>query len=175
LFTRPSNVLVLDEPTNDLDIETLELLESLLVDYSGTVLLVSHDRAFLNEVVTSVLAVRRDGEVKESDGGYDDYLRQQSETSSGEPKPAARPKASTAEAERPRKLSNKERRELDELPARIEALEESRQALLDAMAGPSFYRADGAAIAEAKARLDAFERDLAEAYGRWEALEGQAG
>ena len=78
LFTKPSNLLVLDEPTNDLDVETLELLESLLVDYQGTVLLVSHDRAFLNGVVTSTLAIEPDGQVKEYDGGYDDYLRQRS-------------------------------------------------------------------------------------------------
>ena len=88
LFTKPSNVLVLDEPTNDLDVETLELLESLLVDYQGTVLLVSHDRAFLNDVVTSTLAIEADGRVKEYDGGYDDYLRQRQAEAPAEPKPS---------------------------------------------------------------------------------------
>ena len=101
LFTRPSNVLVLDEPTNDLDVETLELLESLLVDYQGTVLLVSHDRAFLNDVVTSTLAIEADGRVKEYDGGYDDYLRQRQAEAPAAPKAATAP----AKARRPRERS----------------------------------------------------------------------
>src|SRR5262249_11454857 len=138
LFTRPSNVLVLDEPTNDLDIETLELLESLLVEYQGTVLLVSHDRAFLNDVVTSTLAIEADGGVKEYDGGYDDYLRQRKEEAPAELKasPAAQTSSlsSKLQAERPRKLSHKERKELEALPGRIEELEAARAELHDAMA-----------------------------------------
>ncbi len=178
LFTKPSNVLVLDEPTNDLDIETLELLESLLVDYQGTVLLVSHDRAFLNDVVTSTLAIEADGQVKEYDGGYDDYLRQRKSEAPIEVKSAAAPEAPPSAkqaADRPRKLSNKEQRELQELPARIESLELARAGLHDAMAEPDFYRKDGAAIAEAKSRLETLESELAAAYERWEALEGMAG
>ncbi len=178
LFTKPSNVLVLDEPTNDLDIETLELLESLLVDYQGTVLLVSHDRAFLNDVVTSTLAIEADGQVKEYDGGYDDYLRQRKSEAPIEVKSAAAPEAPPSAkqaADRPRKLSNKEQRELQELPARIESLELARSGLHDAMAEPDFYRKDGAAIAEAKSRLETLESELAAAYERWEALEGMAG
>ena len=181
LFTRPSNVLVLDEPTNDLDVETLELLESLLVDYGGTVLLVSHDRAFLDNVATSVLAVEPGGEVKEYDGGYDDYARQRQADADAEAearakaKPAAQPATAAAAKERPRKLSHKERKELDELPARIETLETSRQALHDEMADPAFYRKDGTAIADTKTRLDAIEAELATAYERWETLEALSG
>jgi ATP-binding cassette subfamily F protein uup len=174
LFTKPSNLLVLDEPTNDLDVETLELLESLLVDYAGTVLLVSHDRAFLNDVVTSTLAIEADGEVREYDGGYDDYLRQKpAET-------AADPRASTTSdkgavapaAAKPRKLSYKEQRELESLPAQIEGFESELRDLHGAMADPAFYKRDGGAIAATKSRLAELEQNLAVAYKRWEALEG---
>jgi ATP-binding cassette subfamily F protein uup len=175
LFCRPSNVLVLDEPTNDLDIETLELLESLLVNYQGTVLLVSHDRAFLDGVVTSTLAIEPDGFVKEYDGGYQDYLRQsQSEPVDAPPSPE-RPQKTPAPPPAPeqaRKLSFKERRELDVLPARIEELELARQSLHEAMADPAFYRRDSGEIASATARLAAIEAELALAYERWETLEG---
>jgi ATP-binding cassette subfamily F protein uup len=175
LFTRPSNVLVLDEPTNDLDIETLELLESLLVEYRGTVLLVSHDRAFLNDVVTSTLAIENDGAVKGYDGGYDDYLRQRQDDAPRESRPARGPDETIqTQGDRPRKLSYKERRELDALPARIESLEEARRVLHDAMADPAFYRKDGGEIAEANSELEALERELVTAYGRWEELEGLA-
>ena len=172
LFTRPANVLVLDEPTNDLDIETLELLESLLVEFPGTVLLVSHDRAFLNDVATSTLAFDSDGRVKEYDGGYDDYLRQRpSET----PAPAAASRPAATVKERPKKFSHKDRVELAALPSRIETLEADRQALHETMADPAFYRRDGDAIADARARLDALEQVLANAYERWETLETLAG
>jgi ATP-binding cassette subfamily F protein uup len=174
LFTRPSNVLVLDEPTNDLDIETLELLESLLVEYSGTVLLVSHDRAFLDDVVTSTLAIAPDGRVKEYEGGYGDYLRQRPAEAPAEPRPPDRAAAvvtSNAAPERPRKLSFKEKRELEALPARIEELETALRALHDTMSAPAFYKQDRAAIAETKARLDALEAELAGTYSRWEELE----
>lgn len=172
LFTKPSNVLVLDEPTNDLDVETLELLESLLVEYQGTVLLVSHDRAFLNDVVTSTLAIEPDGTVGEYDGGYDDYLRQ---------KPAA-PEAAVEEPKRPakpateatRKLSFKERKELDGLPARIETLEKTISDLHEAMADPAFYRKDRDDIAEANARLAEAEAELSKVFERWEELEALA-
>jgi ATP-binding cassette subfamily F protein uup len=175
LFTRPSNVLVLDEPTNDLDVETLELLESLLVEYQGTVLLVSHDRAFLNDVVTSTLAIEADGRVKDYDGGYDDYLRQRQADTPAGPKPApAPPKAPAQQDGRPRKLSFKEKQELETLPGRIEDLEVARQAMHEAMADPAFYRRDAGEIAEAKARLEALERELALAYERWETLEALA-
>jgi ATP-binding cassette subfamily F protein uup len=184
LFTKPSNVLVLDEPTNDLDVETLELLESLLVEYRGTVLLVSHDRAFLNDVATSTLAIGSDGQVREYDGGYDDYLRQKRDEepaantnsrSADTGNPTAATSDSTAASEdRPRKRSYKERKELETLPGRIEQLEASRQSLHDEMADPAFYRKDGAEIAEVKARLETLEAELATAYERWEELEALA-
>jgi ATP-binding cassette subfamily F protein uup len=175
LFTKPSNVLVLDEPTNDLDVETLELLEGLLVDYPGTVLLVSHDRAFLNDVVTSILAIEADGRVKEYDGGYDDYLRQRPAEAPPEPKPTPAPATPTLTAspqiEPSRKRSNKENRELEALPGRIEVLEAEREELHQAMADPAFYRQPGDEIAQARAKLEAVEQELAAAYRRWESLE----
>jgi len=172
LFTKPSNVLVLDEPTNDLDAETLELLESLLVDYGGTVLLVSHDREFLDNVATSVLAFEGDGVFKEYEGGYADWLRskQSAETAAEE---APKPHAKAAAAAKPKKLSFKEQKELDALPKRIETLEAEQEGLHASMADPGFFRQDGAKIAEATARLTALQTELAAAYERWEALEGR--
>jgi ABC transport system ATP-binding/permease protein len=174
LFTKPSNLLVLDEPTNDLDVETLELLESLLVEYQGTVLLVSHDRAFLNGVVTSTLAIEPDSQVREYDGGYDDYLRQRSAQVASEAKVpgAPSPPAATSTRERPKKLSFKETRELESLPARIEALEIEIQQKHEAMADPAFYKRESAAISQSNARLAELEAELAKVYERWEALEG---
>lgn len=177
LFTKPSNLLVLDEPTNDLDVETLELLESLLIDYNGTVLLVSHDRTFLNNVATSVLSVS-DGNVRESPGGYDDWLRRtEAEAAAARTQPVvakAGPGGSAANptaASKGRKLSNKERRELDELPKRIELLEIEQRKIHDEMAEPTFYRQDGSTISRTKARLEALEADLAACFKRWESLE----
>lgn len=180
LFTRPSNVMVLDEPTNDLDLETLELLESLLVEYQGTILIVSHDRAFLNDVSTSVLVVEPDGRVKEYEGGYDDYLRQRA--AEKPPEPAAPPAASTksapaAEAPKPKtaKMTNLERKELSTLPGKIEKLEAELAAIHETMADPAFYKQDRDVIAKANARLQAVEADLSAAYGRWEALDAIEG
>ena len=175
LFTKPSNVLVLDEPTNDLDIETLELLEGLLVDYQGTVLLVSHDRAFLNDVVTSTFAIDEEGFVKEYDGGYDDYLRQRATSpvaTSAKNSLQVAPKPESTVSDSPRKLSHKEKKELETLPKRIETLEADQAALHETMADPSFYKQPPAAIAEANARLDAIEIELKRSYARWEELEG---
>jgi len=172
LFTKPSNMLVLDEPTNDLDVETLELLESLLVDYQGTVLLVSHDRAFLNDVVTSTLAIGSDGRVKEYDGGYDDFLRQRSNEERVEPITSNAPVRQTERPrERSRKLSYKEQREIEALPAKIDTLETAIAGFHEAMADPTFYRKASDEIARAKADLEAAEQDLAAAYARWEELE----
>jgi ABC transport system ATP-binding/permease protein len=176
LFAKPSNLLVLDEPTNDLDIETLELLESLLVAYQGTVLLVSHDRAFLNEVVTSTLAIELDGGIGEYDGGYDDYLRQRPEQMAALMKSSdesERPQTRTAAAKR-KKLSFKEKREMEALPGQIENLELELRELHATMADSAFYKRDRGAIAQAKSRLDELERWLAAAYERWEVLEGAA-
>lgn len=137
-------------------------------------LLVSHDRAFLNDVVTSLLAIERDGRVKEYDGGYDDYLRQQQPEAPAEPK---RMTATTAirQVERPRKRSHQEKRELEALPGRIEELEAEMQSWHDAMADPAFYRKPGGEIAQAKARLEAVEQELTTAYQRWETLEEVGG
>jgi ABC transport system ATP-binding/permease protein len=174
LLTKPSNVLVMDEPTNDLDIETLELLEQLLADYPGTLLLVSHDREFLNNVVTGTLVLEGDGQVKEYAGGYDDWLRQrpaeevadQAEPIKERAKPAVSP-------QRPRRLTYAEQRELESLPQHIEDLEAELSELHGAMADPAFYRQETSEIVKANARLQSLEKELAEAYRRWEVLEAQ--
>jgi ABC transport system ATP-binding/permease protein len=147
-------------------------LESLLVDYQGTVLLVSHDRAFLNDVVTSTLAIEADGRVAELDGGYDDYLRQRpAQPPSEEKKASALARADSRPTAKPRKLSYKEKQELEALPARIEALESELRAMHEAMASPAYYKQDTSAIAQARATLAKRERELAETYERWAALE----
>ncbi len=178
LFTKPSNVLVLDEPTNDLDAETLELLEGLLVEYGGTVLLVSHDRAFLNNVVTSVLAFEGDGVFKEYEGGYDDWRRNRDAPTAAAGDSGvdtvAPPAASRRRDDRPKKLSFKERQELDGLPERIAALEREQQELHDAMGAPEFYRQPGPQISAATARAESLDRELAAAFERWELLESMA-
>ena len=177
LFKHTSNVMVLDEPTNDLDTETLELLEELVTDYTGTLLLVSHDRAFLNNVVTSTLAFEGDGQVKEYAGGYDDYLRQRetSVISKVEPAPRAKtPKPRVPSAGKPKKLSYNEGRELESLPHRIEEFELEQAELHNAMADSSFFKQEGSEIAKAKARLESLECELRRLYSRWEELEGHA-
>jgi ATP-binding cassette subfamily F protein uup len=172
LFTRPSNVLVMDEPTNDLDMETLELLEDMLLEYPGTLLLVSHDREFLNNVVTSTLVLEGEGRVKECAGGYDDWLRQQPSElpSAAEPAPVKAAPARPAK-ERRRRPTYKEQRELEALPDRIAELEAELGRCHEAMADPALYRQDPAEIVKAKARLQSLEQDVAEAYKRWEELE----
>lgn len=172
LFARPSNILVLDEPTNDLDIETLELLEDLLLEYSGTVLVVSHDRAFLNSVVTSTLVFEGEGKVQEYAGGYDDWLRQSpARTKKLPPAREEKKERFKAKPKGPRKLTFKETRELEDLPGRMQSLEEEQGQLYQAMADESFYRDDKNAAARAAARLGELEKLLKQAYGRWEELE----
>jgi len=176
LFTQPSNVLVLDEPTNDLDIETLDLLEELLMDYPGTVLLVSHDRAFINNVVTSTLALEGEGRVSEYVGGYDDWLRQRGRSAPAVPVKAEEKKAAPPpQKEKSRKLTFKEQKELDALPQRIEALDAEQQRIIAAMADPAFYRESGDKVSVTKSRLEAVEKELAEAYKRWDELEALKG
>ncbi|MET0082547.1 MAG: ATP-binding cassette domain-containing protein [Sedimenticola sp.] len=172
LFTRPANVLVMDEPTNDLDMETLELLEELLLEYQGTLLLVSHDRAFLNNVVTSCLVFEGEGRVNEYVGGYDDWLRQRQPVIEEKPvsKPQSAPKAEKPRS-KPRKLSYKDQRELEALPKRIEELETRLDELQNRMADPAFYQQEGGVIAEAKASMETLETELSEAFERWESLE----
>ncbi|MFC1591153.1 ATP-binding cassette domain-containing protein [Thermodesulfobacteriota bacterium] len=177
LFARPSNLLCLDEPTNDLDIETLELLEDLLLQYSGTVLLVSHDRAFLNNVVTSTYVFEGDGCVAEYVGGYDDWLRQRPEpvVAEAKPKAAAAPEKRRRPDSAPKKLSFKEKRELEALPAQIEALEAEQQEIYARLADPVFYREAGGAVSTSKKRLEQIEQELPPLYARWEELEERAG
>jgi len=177
LFTKPANVLVLDEPTNDLDAETLELLEDLLVEYQGTLFLVSHDREFLDNVVTSTLVFEGEGRIGDYVGGYADWIRQR--TASRPPAREAAPAASdlesragpTAPRKARRKLTNKEQAELDSLPSRIEALDREQAELAAKLADPAFYRGDPAAPALVKARLEGCGREQAEAFARWEELE----
>ncbi len=173
MFARPANILVLDEPTNDLDVETLELLEELLFEYRGTVLLISHDRAFLNNVVTSSLVFEGKGIVQEYAGAYDDWLRQRPAPVVARPAAAAtaKKKKRIRPADGPRKLTFKEERELADLPQRIENMEAEQQELYDAMAAPAFYRQEGAVVSRAKARLAELDRLLVDAYERWEGLE----
>ncbi|NCD21593.1 MAG: ATP-binding cassette domain-containing protein [Spartobacteria bacterium] len=171
LFARPANVLVLDEPTNDLDLETLELIEDLLVEYSGTVLLVSHDRQFLNEVVTSTLAFEGDGAVNEYPGGYDDWLAQRKAVASA-PEPAERAEPAAA---KPRKLGNKERKELQEIPGQISALEAELDELHRLMAEPGFYKKPSAAVQAATSRTLSIPPELDRLFARWAELDCSPG
>ena len=173
LFTQPANVLVLDEPTNDLDAETLELLEELIFEYRGTLLLVSHDRAFLNNVVTSTIVFEGNGKVGEYVGGYDDWLSQRPRVAAeGVPgkndRKKARPRPQTRS---PRKLGYLQQREIQELPRKIEALESEQKRLFAVMSDPSFYKKEKDHIAGVKADLDRVEREIETAYRRWEELE----
>jgi ABC transport system ATP-binding/permease protein len=180
LFARPSNLLVMDEPTNDLDVETLELLEELLIEYRGTLLLVSHDREFLDNVVTSVLVFHGGGHIEESAGGYSDWLaRQRAPSSPGAPAPpaggAAPAAAPSKDPTRPRKLSYGEKRELEQLPQTIETLEAEIAALGDRLADPALYQHQGAEVAKINARLAEAQAALDAAYARWAALEAISG
>ena len=174
LFAQPSNLLVMDEPTNDLDVETLELLEELLGDYPGTLLLVSHDRDFLDNVVTSTLVMEGDGRVGEYVGGYTDWLRQRPVKSVAAPaaaKPAATA-ATPAPAAPKKKLSYKDARELEQLPARIEQLETKVAELTAQMNESAFYQRDAAAIAAHTDLMAKTQAELDHAYERWNELEG---
>jgi ABC transport system ATP-binding/permease protein len=169
LFTRPSNLLVLDEPTNDLDMETLELLEDYLMNFTGTVLLVSHDRAFINNVVTSTLVFEGEGMVKEYIGGYDDWLRQ----SAAGDKPAPVKKAAPpVQAIRPKaKFGFRQQKELDSLPLTIQTLENEQEELYRTMSDPDLYKKDKSEIVTKKERLEEIKTLLSESYSRWEELE----
>ncbi len=174
LFARPANVLVLDEPTNDLDIETLELLEELVSNFPGTVLLVSHDRVFLDRVVTSTVAFEGNGRVQEYVGGYEDYLRQRHQGAlapSKPPRSEGGPKPSRGESGRPRKLSYKEQLELEGLPARIAALEEEQSQLRAEAAAPEFYKSPSSRIATVLARIETVGHELEAVLARWVELE----
>jgi ATP-binding cassette subfamily F protein uup len=181
LFAQPANLLVMDEPTNDLDVETLEILEDLLLDYEGTLLLVSHDRAFLNNIVTSTFAMDGSGQVTETVGGYDEWQKQ---NESAKPESKSRKaipslgNESSSSPEPSKKLSYKEqraleskKRELAEMPHRIEKLEADIHALTAEMATPSFYQQDSVEITRVVNRLKEMQDELAQAYHRWEELE----
>jgi ATP-binding cassette subfamily F protein uup len=177
LFARPANVIVLDEPTNDLDIETLELLEALLAGYEGTLLVVSHDRAFLDAVVTQTIAAEGAGVWREYAGGYDDWWRVKQAQAAPAPEPRARvsPPPKAPARERPpaagvRKLNFNERRELDALPARIDALEAEQKDLALRLADPRLYQRAAQEATTVRERLQALERELAQAFERWEEL-----
>ena len=170
LFTRTFNLLVLDEPTNDLDIETLDLLEALLLEFTGTLMVVSHDRAFLDNVVTSTLAFEGKGRIGEYAGGYADWLRQRPQpalTTSAAPKPAI---AAAPRAEKKRRLTYKEQQELASLPDLIDSREKDRSLVYAQLADPLFLR-DGAAVTAATTRLDELDTELAALAERWEFLE----
>ncbi len=181
LMAKPSNLLVLDEPTNDLDAETLELLENLLVEYPGTVLMVSHDRAFLNNVVTSVLALEGHGKIGEYVGGYDDWVRQdrfRKAKLQESKKTAVRKKnvaAKKAVAPASKKLSFKEERELGALPEKIAKLEDKQRKLYGVMSDANFYKKSAAQISLLKGELKQVQQKLAKALARWEELEARSG
>ncbi len=182
LFTKPANVLVLDEPTNDLDAETLELLEDLLVEFGGTLLLVSHDRAFLNEVCTSLLVFEGEGRVAEYLGGYDDWQKERARVEKAKEEEDSREKrgggtapptekTEKAESKKARKLTNKERAELEALPKRIESLETEQAELTARLGDAEFFKKGGAEVTKATVRLGEIEAEIAAAYQRWSELE----
>ncbi len=173
LFCTSSNLLVLDEPTNDLDVETLELLEDRLLEYSGTILLVSHDRTFLNNVVTSTIVLEGEGRMQEYVGGYDDWLRQRAEIKETLPKEVKGKKE-----KQPRdksKLSFKEIKEREELPRRIEKMEKTKAGLMELLNSPDLYKTNNPTrVLDVNNQLAALEIDLETAYNRWDELEEMA-
>jgi ABC transport system ATP-binding/permease protein len=182
LFTKPCNVLVMDEPTNDLDAETLDLLEDLLVEYQGTLLLVSHDREFLDNVVTSTLVFEGEGRIGDYVGGYADWVREKEKRAAIKAEPALRAGLNQPGVQVPpkvtktsRKLTNKEQRELEALPKKIEQLETEQAELTAKLGDPAFYKKEPAAFSTVKARLDALEREHSTAFARWEELEAARG
>ena len=176
LFAQPSNLLVMDEPTNDLDVETLELLEELLLDYKGSLLLVSHDRDFLDNVVTSTLALEGEGRLGDYVGGYSDWLRQRPSAAAAaatlQPAPAPATTPAPVPVASKRKLSFKEQRELELLPARIEQLETDIASRTASMQDAAFYRQDAAAQLRANTELAALQAELDTCFARWEVLDG---
>ena len=179
LFARPSNLLVMDEPTNDLDVETLELLEEVLADYAGTLLLVSHDRDFLDNVITASLVMEGNGRVGEYVGGYSDWLRQRSRTGSAEASAgsatanAVKQPASKPKAKKPAKLSYKLARELEQLPGQVEQMETRMAELTERMNDPEFFRQDAEAVTRLTGEVESLQGELDRAYARWEELEAR--
>jgi len=181
LFTKPANVLVLDEPTNDLDVETLELLEDLLLNFNGTIILVSHDRAFLNNVVTSTFVIDETGHVHDYVGNYDDAMRQREAESLNKIKSQPsnlsnekiKKKNKSLAEKKPEKLSYKDQRELQDLPVRIEQLETALETLHQQLADPEFYKSTPEFIAQTNDQLGQYQHELDQAFKRWEVLENK--
>ncbi|MDH5388479.1 MAG: ATP-binding cassette domain-containing protein [Gammaproteobacteria bacterium] len=177
LFSKPANILVMDEPTNDLDVETLELLEELVFNYTGTILLVSHDREFVNNVVSNTLVFGEDGKVSEFVGGYDDWLRQRSNDAESDKAKAVGSQTNkivnkdTKDKGQKKKLSYNDQRDLDELPVKIEELESEQKRLHAIMADAKFFQQDKDKILEVQDSLKETEQELATCYQRWEELE----
>ena len=177
LFSKPSNILVLDEPTNDLDIETLELLEELVMEYKGTVLVVSHDREFVNNVVTSTLVFEGNAQVNEYVGGYDDWLKYSTsiaKAETGKENATAgnvSSKPQNTDQKKTKKLSYKDQRELDTLPAQIESFEEEVENLQQLMSSNDFYKQDKDEIKKIQQQLVESQEKLSHCYTRWEELE----
>jgi ATP-binding cassette subfamily F protein uup len=173
LFAKPSNLLIMDEPTNDLDAETLELLEEMVANYAGTLLLVSHDRAFLDNVVTSTLVFEGGAQVNEYVGGYSDWLRQRRASAPAKPRaPAAAPAASPRT--KGRRLSYKEQRDLEAMPEKIQRLEGEQLQLQTALADPNLFKDDPARGTAALQRLQSLAAELDTAYTIWDALESRS-
>jgi ABC transport system ATP-binding/permease protein len=176
LFSRPANLLVMDEPTNDLDLDTLELLEEYVSDFHGTLLLVSHDRAFLDNVVTELLVFEGHGVVREFVGGYSDWVQFRDQQNSSQPKPDAAPPAERADrSPKQRRLSYKEQRELNALPEQLERLEAQKQQIETELSDASLYRGAPERLQERLSRLQALTRELEAGYARWGELEAVSG
>jgi ATP-binding cassette subfamily F protein uup len=178
LFTRPSNLLVLDEPTNDLDIETLELLEEVVGEYGGTLIIVSHDRTFINNTVTQCLVLKGDGSVHEFIGDYDDWLRFDEEQRKQQeitiPKASPKTESSGSKTDRPRKMSHREIKELESMPSLLEKLELEHSEMIQVMGSSEFYRKNPDDIKRAQSELQALEEKIKLTYDRWEELESMA-
>jgi ATP-binding cassette subfamily F protein uup len=174
-FLQPANLLVMDEPTNDLDVDTLELLEELLLEFDGTLLLVSHDRTFLDNVVTSTLVFEGDGKIGEYVGGYEDWLRQSKNAAHSDnvkaPATLSASDVTKQTQKKKKKLSYKEQNELDQLPVQIETLEEEKEQLQQKMNEPDFYQQEKPLIKTILDKIEAIEAELQVAYARWELLD----
>jgi ATP-binding cassette subfamily F protein uup len=169
ILSQPANLLVLDEPTNDLDVETLELLEEMLVDYTGTLILISHDRTFLNNVVGSTIVMDGDGVINQYAGGYDDYLLQKQENLNKKEKTKAKPKTQVKTINNQKKLSYKQQQELKQLPDKIEKTEIEIGEIQLQLADPEFFQQPESQ--DALIRLARLEADLERYYDKWSKLE----
>ena len=176
LLARPANLLILDEPTNDLDIDTLEILENMLLEYPGTLILVSHDRTFIDNLVTTTLILSGDGRAHKYIGGYDEWKKEQEAKEKQQAEKKKTPKATPASGRKKnsKKLTYKEEHELKEIPAQIESLESEQAQLNASLSDPTFYQGNDAEVSQAVERLKVIEAELLARYDRWETLEEQA-